>query len=141
MTGPAYGKINIPGEVLLAYPDGRVLNLDNALIYIHVKGYALARVTHLDIENEALGRLLPQGGGKFLNIVGVADGLEIHMNGGLKVKVKSQTLTKVLKSGEKTRTWVGGKIGGVYVGFRRTEVRKLEKIAEEKYAIKPKEKL
>ncbi|MCX8175699.1 MAG: hypothetical protein N3E48_00510 [Candidatus Bathyarchaeota archaeon] len=137
MTGPAYGKISIPAEVFLIYPDGGVVNLNEASVYIHVKGYALARVTHLDVEDEALGKLLPQGGGKFLNIIGVADGLEIRMNGGLKVKVKSQILTEVLKLGEKTRTWVGGKTGGIYVGFKRPEVRKLEKIAKEKYAVKP----
>jgi len=138
LTGPAYGKISIPSEVFLVYSNGKMVNLNDVSVYIHVKGYALARVTHLDLEHEALGKLLPQGGGKFLNIIGVDDGLEIHLNKGLKVKVKSQILTEVLKPGEKTRTWVGGKIGGIYIGFRKSEVRKLEKIAEEKFEIKPK---
>jgi hypothetical protein len=38
-----------------------------------------------------------------------------------------------LKKGEKTRTWVGGKEGGIYIGFKKEQIEKLEKIAREKF--------
>lgn len=39
----------------------------------------------------------------------------------------SPPLSKVLKPRETTRTWVGGKFGGIYIGFKSRN-RKLEEI-------------
>jgi hypothetical protein len=41
-------------------------------------------------------------------------------------------LTEVLQENEKTRTWVGGKFGGIYIGFRKEQIEKLEAIARGK---------
>jgi len=39
----------------------------------------------------------------------------------------------VLEKNEKTRTWVGGKFGGIYIGFRKKEIEKLENLARERF--------
>ena len=128
MTGPAEGKLRIEASVILLRGNSKS-RLENAEVYVHLKGYALARVTHLDIEHEALNGLLPPKGGRFLTVAGVDGGLEVRFN-GVRLLVLSPLLNEVLKPGFRTRTWVGGKFGGIYIGFRKNEVSKLEKLAE-----------
>ncbi len=136
MTGPAEGKIHLKAHVFLQEGGNRI-ELHDATVYVHLKGYALARVTHLDVEHEALDGLLPLKGGRFLTVRGIKGGLEIKLElTGSKsaqpptVTVLSPVLNRVLKAGEKTRTWVGGKRDGLYVGFRKAEVEKLEALAQ-----------
>jgi len=50
-------------------------------------------------------------------------------------------LNKVLEEGKSTRVWVGRKYDGIYIGFRKEEIEKLEKVALEKFGIKPLKKL
>lgn len=134
MTGPGPGKIPLEAAVYLS--NGEKIELGGAQVYIHVKGYSLARVTHLDIEHEGLDGLLPAGGGRFLSLRGIDGGIEIKLE-RKSVLIKCGLLNSVLESGRKTRTWVGGKEGGIYIGFRKAEVEKLEKIALERFGIKP----
>ncbi len=120
MTGPAEGKIPIRAKVFLK---GKKID---ANVYIHLKNFAMAKVTHLDIESEELN--LMKGKGNFFTILGTADGMEIP---SLKMKVVSRNLG-VLKNGEKTRTWIGQKIDGIYIGFRKEHIKILESIANKK---------
>jgi len=128
LTGPAEGKLPLEAKVILYFDGGRK-ELENAEVYVHLKGYSLARVTHLDIEHQALNAYFKPKGGRFLSIVGVDGGLEIRLEKG-KIVVLSPLLNRVLSPGEATRTWVGGKYGGIYVGFRKAQVEKLESLAE-----------
>ena len=142
MTGPAEGKLPLKGEVYLCL-DGEEVKLENVSVYIHLKGYALARVTHLDIEHESLNGLIPPKHGKFLTVKGVKDGIEIVLDKSSKevkprkIKIVSPILNMVLLPNQKTRTWVGGKIDGIYIGFRKPGVRKLEEIAEKHFKMSP----
>jgi hypothetical protein len=122
MTGPAEGKIDLPAQVFL---DSKKID---AVIYVHLKGYALARVTHLDIESESLN-ILPVKGGGFFTIRGIDSGIEIELKAHI-VRVICSSLNEVLGVGKATRTWVGGKVDGIYVGFKKAEIEKLEKIAK-----------
>jgi len=127
MTGPAYGKLKLEGAKIFVGTkeiEGEV--------YIHVKGFALARVTHLDIEAKELEKFI-NGKGEFLSIRGLKDGIEIKTSKGWKIKIFHKLLNKVLEKGEGTRTWVGKKEGGIYIGFRKEQVRRLEKIAKEDF--------
>jgi len=47
----------------------------------------------------------------------------------------------VLGVGESTVTWVGRKYDGLYIGFKETEMKKLEKLAEEAYGVTPRKHL
>jgi len=73
MTGPAAGKFPLKARVFFLSGDKRK-KVEDAMVYIHLKGYARARVTHLDIEHKALGKLIHRGKGNFLDIEGVRGG-------------------------------------------------------------------
>jgi hypothetical protein len=127
MTGPGEGKL--PLENAKVFIDNKEIKAD---VYIHVKGFSLARVTHLDVESEELNNVLRPKEGGFFSIHGVDGGIEIKF-GKNRVKVLHEFLNEVLKKGEKTRTWVGGKESGIYIGFKKEQIVKLEKIAKEKF--------
>jgi hypothetical protein len=86
----------------------------------------------LDIESEELNKILRPKEGGFFSIHGIEDGIEIKFEKH-KVKVIHEYLKEVLSKNEKTRTWVGGKEGGIYIGFKKEQIVKLEKIAREKF--------
>ena len=137
MTGPAIGKLKLEAEVFL---EPGHFKLDGASVFIHLKGYSLARVTHLDIEHEGLGNLIPPKRGGLHRIEGVRGGISIRLRNPKEtsgrtikfVRVKCSYLNRVLKPGEVTVTWVGGKAGGIYIGFRRPQIALMERLAREK---------
>jgi len=142
VTGRAEGKLELEkARVFLASNQNKV-ELEDATVFIHVKGYSLARVTHLDIEHEILDNIIPPKRGYFLRVEGIGDGIKIELEKPKEVEYKNKKLLvnsiailhpylkKILKS---TRTWVGGKFGGIYIGFRKEQIAKLEKIAKEKF--------
>jgi hypothetical protein len=137
MTGPAVGKLKLEAEVFL---EPGHFKLDGASVFIHLKGYSLARVTHLDIEHEALDNLIPPKRGGLHRIEGVRGGISIKLKnpketsrGIIKsVRVKCSHLNSILKPGEITITWVGGKAGGIYIGFRKPQIALMERLAREK---------
>lgn len=129
MTGPAEGKVPIKATIQLQTNEIQT-TLSSGEVYIHLKGYALARVTHLDIEHNALNKLIPPKRGKFLTIQGTKNGIQINLQGDQHINVASPKLKNILKIGEKTRAWVGGKFGGIYIGFQKKYTGSLEKIAQ-----------
>ncbi|MEM5853438.1 MAG: hypothetical protein QXG39_02955 [Candidatus Aenigmatarchaeota archaeon] len=140
MSGPGEGKLELKNaKVYLSTGDEEVL-VKGCVVYVHVKGYSLARVTHLDIEHEILGELL-HAKGEFLNLKGIKGGIEIKLSSsnlinGLvvnSIKIFHPFLEDVLPENSRTRTWVGSKEGGIYIGFRKEHIVKLEKIAREKF--------
>lgn len=127
MTGPGEGKLLLNGAKV--YLDSEEIPAE---VYIHVKGYSLARVTHLDIEHEKLNSIIKPEKGGFFSIHGIDKGIKIDF-GKKTILIIHDFLSEVLSKGEKTRTWVGGKVGGIYIGFRKEQIVKLEKIAKEKF--------
>lgn len=126
MTGPATGKIPL-NECRVFVVDGKRRECGGD-VYIHVKGFALAKVTHLDIEAPELEELLKEG--RFLSIHGIRGGIRIKVNRGTWIEVMDPLLNQVLMEGEVTRTWVGVKAGGIYIGFRKAQIEKLEALAK-----------
>ena len=68
MTGPAEGKLELNATVYLG-SDGKKYELKGAIVYIHLKGFAEARVTHLDIEHDLLDNIIQPKRGEFLTIL------------------------------------------------------------------------
>ncbi len=140
MTGPGPGKVIVEASVFLETTKGDRISIP-AEVYIHAKGFSRARVTHLDIEHEWLQRLVPPKRGVFAWIWGVRGGIKVYIRGKIplgesEVDVKalcvmSPLLNKVLAVGERTRTWVGGKFGGIYIGFRKRHIERLERVLRE----------
>ncbi|PCN50135.1 hypothetical protein B6U99_06020 [Candidatus Geothermarchaeota archaeon ex4572_27] len=140
MTGEAEGKLRVPSRAVLELEGGGFRGIEPD-VFIHVKGYSMARVTHLDIEHEELDGLLPPGDGRFLEVRGIKGGLKVTLDppskGVRALIVESGLLNHVLRPGEATRAWVGGKHGGIYIGFRKAEVERLEGLATRLYGVKP----
>lgn len=136
MTGPAYGKLLLKNSKVIVRLGTSKKLLEGADVYIHVKGYSLARVTHLDIEHRGLDGLI-RGKGAFLTITGTEGGIEIKIGKGKTVEVINPLLKKVLPLKVWTRAWVGAKEGGMYVGFKKDHVRLLEDIAREEFGLEP----
>jgi len=76
MTGASSGKIKIKADVYLMLQKGKI-KAENAAVYIHVKGYVRARVTHIDIEDRIFGKIIHRGRGNMLEITGIEGGIEI----------------------------------------------------------------
>ena len=130
--------------------NGERIELEDAFVCIHLKGYSLARVTHLDIEHDVLDNLIPPKRGRLHEIWGVRGGIQINLKGKKEIKyqgnmlkpqavlIQCLILNKILMPGQGTRTWVGGKFGGIYIGFRKPEIQKMEEVAEKEFGIFPK---
>jgi len=146
------GKIKINADVYLALQDGKI-KVNDAAVYIHVKGYMRARVTHIDIEDRIFGKIIHRGRGNMLEITGIEGGIkvkpkyprEIDINETKLVvyglEVRHPLLNEVLRIGESTVTWVGRKYDGIYVGFKETEMKRLEQVAEKTYGVTPRKHL
>jgi len=145
----AHGKIKLNAQAFLMPRRDKV----HASVYIHLKGYARARVSHLDIEKVGLSKVIHRGRGNFLQVKGIKQGIEVTIResreieiDGKKAEVSSiiildPLLNEVLGESKSTRAWVGRKYDGIYIGFRKEEIEKLEKVALEKFGIKPLKKL
>lgn len=143
MTGRALGKLELKRSRVYLVTKQKKVKLSWAMVFIHVKGYSLARVTHLDVEHDILDNIIPPKRGYFLTIKGVKDGIKIELEKPKDVEYKNKKLfvnaimilhpylRKILKS---TRTWVGGKFGGIYIGFRKEQISRLEAVAREKFS-------
>ena len=125
MPGSAEGKLPLDAQVYLNEAE-----LDDAQVYVHLKGYARATVTHLDIEHPELAKLILPKTRTFLWIIGIENGILVRTEQNDTVKILQPLLNRVLQRGEKTKTCVGGKFDGIFIGFRKRELSKLEKIAE-----------
>ena len=126
MTGPCKGKV--PINVVFKV-DGKEIGCQ---AYIHVKGYARANVTHLDLEGFEIKGLeegspgVAIGRGDHITII---LSKEITINGVKSKKLRIYGLN-ILGKGEKMGIWLGVKEGGLYIGFKKEGVKKLEAIAK-----------
>lgn len=143
------GKLRLDASTVLMPCERKI----DAEVYIHLKGYARARVSHLDVEKIGLGKVIRRGRGNFLEIRGVENGLEVVLRERCQIIldgeefavssiiVASPLLNKIVEEGASTRAWVGRKYDGIYIGFRKAELERLEKLALEKFGMKPLKKL
>ena len=143
------GKIQLDASTVLMPCEREI----GAEVFIHLKGYARARVSHLDVEKIGLGKVIRRGRGNFLEIKGVKNGLKIVLREKCQITldkeelevssivIKCSLLNRIIKEGASSKAWVGRKYDGIYIGFRKTELEKLEKLALEKFGAKPLEKL
>lgn len=129
MTGPGEGKIPLKAKVLVG---SRELDCD---VYLHVKGYSRARVTHVDVECWELNEALPPGAHTYATAYTKGDELHVRFCEPLKafgsarvLAIRCPQLAASLAS-MRDIVYVGGKEGGVFIGFRREQIRKLEALA------------
>ncbi len=130
MTGPAPGKIAIEKTKVILYRDKEIKELDNPTIYIHLKGYSYAKVTHLDIEHRELNNLI-KGKGGYYKLKGIPHGIIINLDNQTKITLRHKLMNKILDDGDETYAWIGAKEDGIYIGFKKKFIHNLEKIASE----------
>ena len=127
VTGPAQGKIRIPVEVIIM---GHKVD---SIVYIHLKGYSRARITHIDIEGfDAEGDKINGG-----MAVGTSNGLTIILKKEIVIAGKNAKKIvlrglRVLNIGERAKCVIGIKDGGIFVGFESKVLPRLEKFALER---------
>lgn len=130
MSGLAEGKVPLAAKVYVIAKGKRKEIPAN--VYIHVKGFAFARVTHLDIEHDSLEGIM-KGKGEFLTVAGIPKGIRIETKRPKAdgIDITYPKLARILPK-QRIRIWVGGKPGGIYIGFRKEQILKLEKMAKKR---------
>jgi len=135
MTGPGPGKILINAEIILASKTRKFPI--NCQTYIHLKGYSNARVTHIDIECPSINNIIKPNISMYgiLNIT--KDNLEIVLFKPIimkkpalvirKIIICSQELINKLKGKSREIVYIGGKEGGIFLGFKKDIIEILEK--------------
>ncbi|HDH07298.1 MAG TPA: hypothetical protein ENF87_02895 [Thermoproteales archaeon] len=146
MTGPAPGKIPLISQVYLGCGLKKI-KVEGVDVYLHVKGWSLARVTHLDIEHPVFNQIVKPKRALYLEYKSMPPDLVVFLDRGYTVKYGSKIfeacfieltcneLAKILGK-RRGKVYVGGKVGGVFLGFHKEEVTLLEKLAIAK-GVKP----
>ena len=132
MAGPGEGKVPVQARVLVRA--GASWRPVSCTVYVHLKGYSQARVTHLDIEADELNELLlPPGGRGYATASVAGEQLVVSLRGPKRavLLLASPELGEVLGR-MKSVVYVGGKQGGVFIGFRREYIGRLEEYARKK---------
>ena len=130
MTGPCKGKVPIKVEVTLYNNHIWKVDVD---AYIHIKGYALARITHLDLESDEL-KFENKVEGYGAIIVGKENGFVVIPREPLVkgkhryTKIKISGLN-IIEKGKRVGGYLGLKEGGIFVGFKKEILQRLEEIA------------
>uniref|UniRef100_UPI00307E2864 hypothetical protein n=1 Tax=Ferroplasma sp. TaxID=2591003 RepID=UPI00307E2864 len=117
------GKIMVSGTVFL---DGN--KLENAIIFIHVKGYSRARVTHIDIEDPALKKIILPRHSDYPEIDWNSSDVSIPVKGH-ELTIISNTLGNLIKL--KGNIYVGGKGKGIFLGLHKEQIKNVEEYATE----------
>ncbi len=142
MTGPGPGKIRLNAIVEIRWNSNSIL-VNDIEVYLHLKGWSRAFVTHLDLESNLMNEYIakPKMGfyarAEFRHI-----GLLIYALKAIRpcvIRIKEDVvLSKAFSIGDKTWCYIGGKEGGIFIGFRREYLRKMEEIARLNWGIEPK---
>jgi hypothetical protein len=101
-------------------------------VYVHLKGFSRARVTHLDIEDPGLNELVPPGTSMYARARGTVTGITLDFSRylpGVILELVSPRLRRVLRPGETTIVYVGGKNGGIFLGFKKPFIKRMEELA------------
>ena len=106
------------------YLDG--VRLENAVTFIHIKGYGRARVTHVDIEDKKFNKILPPRHSDYPEVVWNSNTVNIPVKGH-ELVVVSKTLGNIITLDGKL--YVGGKGKGIFFGFHKEQIKKIEEYA------------
>ena len=138
MTGAAEGKIPLRGFVELIDDSAYRLDCD---IYLHIKGYSLARVTHIDLENPILNKIVKPKKAMYLPFKVGYSKIIIFLKKTIRINNPDVTIKKIsiycpelvdaLGEDKSSYVYVGGKFGGVFLGFKKDFIKRLEALAEE----------
>jgi len=137
LTGPGIGKILLDTKIFIG--NKRKLVEIEGEIYLHLKGYSLARITHLDIESPILNKIIPPKK-HIYGILQVDDIFKVHLRNKFyiedlelvvdRIVLKCSELVSILRPVLREWVYVGGKWGGIFIGFKKREILKLEEFGK-----------
>ncbi len=134
MTGPGPGKVLVKSNVYFNTTRG-LIKLEPCEVYIHVKGYSRARVTHVDIESPVIDRVEPRTN-MYARVYRVLRGFRVVFEGQIKYEdcIVKELIVKwegpeILKPGDSSTVFIGFKTGGLYIGFKKNIILILEEYA------------
>ena len=116
--------------------------VEDAEVYLHIKGWSRAFVTHLDVESPRMNQVIarPRQGfyakWRYLPIGLVVDAARALKPCILRIK-NCSLFNEVFTIGEESWCFVGGKVGGIFIGFRRDVIARLEDAAKRLWGIEP----
>jgi len=125
---------------------GAGIKIDDAAVYIHVKGYVRTRVTDTDIEDRVFGKIMHRGRGNMVRTTGVKGGIRIEPKKAREMEIDGSEIVacgldmhhpipnEVRAS---TVTCVGRKYHGIYIGLEGTQIGTLKQVAEKNYGVAP----
>ncbi len=136
MTGPGPGKIEVGCRKMIVKKRHNYINLIPR-VYVHIKGWSLARVTHVDVEYPNLENMLELDiheivGGRIVNY-----GNYIHINTSKFVLKIISDLCNIIPRGYRGGCVVGGKIDGIFIGVKKEVITILEELGR-RYGYGPK---
>jgi len=137
LTGPGEGKIPLKAIVELCSRNTCIpIECD---LYLHVKGYSLARVTHVDLEADILNVVVKPKSSQYCRYSVSKDHINVYLRNHVyveelniiarKIRISCRELIDALGDGTRSWVYVGGKFGGIFLGFKKPQVEKLEHLA------------
>ena len=141
MTGPGPSKILLNAEVEVI-AGSSTINVEDAEVYLHIRGWSRAFVTHLDIESPRTNELIAKPKyGFYAKAIYRPSGLIIFAEKALRpciLRIKEcLILPRVFSIGDETWCFVGGKVGGIFIGLRKIYIDRMERVAKELWGIEP----
>ena len=118
---------------------GSVEVLD-AEVYLHLRGWSRAPVTHLDVEAPGLEDRLVGGAGRGVGawIACLVDGVSVEPRVlPWRLELRGDEVLASLRYMGGCRGYVGGKRGGVFIGMESRCLRVLEAVARERWGVGP----
>jgi len=148
VTGPAPGKFPLKAKVWFLRGFEKNL-IEDAEIYLHLKGYSLARVTHMDLEHQVFNYIVPPGKAKYLDFKVRKGKIVLLLDRSYSINLQGKSIeanTILIECDDLARylgkiddkVYVGGKNGGVFLGFHKPVITKLEEYISKKFHAKPK---
>ncbi len=141
MTGPGPGKLPIEAVVEIVI-GSRTHVVEGAEVYLHVRGWSRAFVTHLDVESPKLNEVVAKPRqGFYARWRYLPAGLAIDCRRALTPCIlrirEGGFLGSVFGVGEEDWCFVGGKVGGIFIGFRKGVIARLEDLAKRVWGVEP----
>jgi DNA polymerase III sliding clamp (beta) subunit (PCNA family) len=115
------GKIMVPADIFL---DGA--KLEDAIIFIHIKGYGRARVTHIDVEDRKFNKILAPRHSDYPEVLWNSDTVRIPVKGH-ELVIVSKILGEIINLDGKL--YIRGKGKGIFFGLHKEQIKNIEEYA------------
>jgi len=140
VAGPSPGKI--PLEAIVELISGSRKEQIDAEVYLHIKGWSRALVTHIDVESPKLNSIITEPRqGFYARCIYKPSTLFIIALQAIRPCViriqENMVFPRVFRSSGMTWCYIGGKDGGIYVGLRKEFIERFEDVARRVWGVEP----